>query len=112
MIKPIYFATALIMILTVAVIYLAFDSGRHQTEKEALQRDAKLREKLIQGLRIKEVNQAKHIAKLLADYDDLKDSLAVERANVKIKYIRYEKPVKVDLSTDHKRDSVINAIIR
>lgn len=90
-------------------IYLGVTSIQ---EKAILERDAKIRQKIIEGLRIKEANQEKRFTKLLADYDRLKDTLAIERAHVKKEYIRYEEPVKVDLSTDHKRDSVINQIIR
>jgi K+ transporter len=102
----------LIAIVVAFVIVVTWVESKHHLQKETLETEAKLLRLEIQQLHLQEASKEKHVQYLMSKYTEAKDSLAIERKNVRVQYVEYKKPIKVDLSTDAKRDSVIDTIIR
>jgi len=96
----------------VIALYLDIHSNTDATVNKLHEQQNKELRLQIEQLKLREVKKDKHITYLLQQYQMVKDTIAIERSKVKIKYIRYEQPVHVDLSSDSKRDSVINRLIR
>lgn len=97
------------MLLGVAVTAFVLWKKGSSTNDELQAKKLRLE---IDQLRLREAKKDKHVQYLIEQYKMTKDSLDTERKTVKLKYIRYKEPVKLDLSTDEKRDSVINQLIK
>lgn len=111
--KP-FHVVILILIAVISgliVALLKINSSSLESER-SLKADIKLRQDSIRMYRIKEAAQSKRIDFFMLAYNNAKDSLEIERGRMKVKYLKYEQPIKIDLSSDKKRDSVINQLVK
>lgn len=103
---------AFLILLGILLIRSYFQNKSLSEEKAKIETDLKFRMTQIVQHQIREAKLQQKYDKMVDEYKLQGDSLAKERATVKIQYVQYKTLTKLDLSTDIKIDSTIHSILK